>query len=197
MEEDRIREGGGRDYLNRKSVWPGVKEASKPRVERENNFEARSSTGRNSTVRFMLALVAQEIVEMLQIDVKAAFLNGNLERDIYMKQRDVYVSSKQPDFLYQLLRAIYGLKQASRAWHKICGNYLRQIGAKKSTAHSSLYMVFGNSDTVYILVYVDDMLLIGRSIKGLQKVAKLIGERFEILLEPSVPTFLGIIVARS
>lgn len=58
-------------------------------------------------------------------------------------------------------------------------------------------MVIGSSDTVHILLYVDDMLLIGLYIKGLQKVAELIGEGFAIGIEPSVTKFLGIIVERS
>ena len=149
-----------------------------------------------STVRLMLALVAREDLEMLQIDVKAAFLNGELEEEIYMQQPDGYVSRKHPHYVYQLLKAIYGLKQSSRAWHKTCDEYLRSLGAKKSTADTSLYMLMADGNITYILVYVDDMLLIGRSKDAIQKLAKLVADRFEIRIEPSVTKFLGIIVER-
>ena len=71
-----------------------------------------SPVAKYSTVRFMLAFAAQQDLDLLQLDVKAAFLNGELDEEIYLQQPAGYVSSKFPNHVYRLLRALYGLKQA-------------------------------------------------------------------------------------
>lgn len=83
-----------------------------------------------STVRFMLALASQQELEMLQLDVKKAFLNGELEEEIYLEQPEGFVIAGKENHLYRMLRAIYGLKQASNAWRKVVKRVLEAIGFK-------------------------------------------------------------------
>lgn len=70
-------------------------------------------------------MAAQEDLDILQIDVKSAFLNASLEEEIYMEKPEGFVDANQTN-VYKLLRAIYGINQASRAWHKICDKALKQ-----------------------------------------------------------------------
>lgn len=158
--------------------------------------EVFSPVAKYSTVRFILAMVAQEDLDMLQLDFKAAVLNGELEEEIYMEQPAGYINASHPDFVYQLLHAICGLKPASRTWHKLCDTFLKSIGFEQSKADSTFYMLVISGDTVYILVYVYDMLLVDASRSSLAAVADTIGKFFEIKIETKVAKFLGIVVER-
>jgi len=83
-------------------------------VDYEETF---SHAVRIASIHLLLALVAHLDLELLQMDIKTAFLNGNLEEEIYMDQPIGFASKGQEDKLYHLNRSIYGLKQSSRAWY--------------------------------------------------------------------------------
>lgn len=72
-----------------------------------------------STLRYILCFAAQKDIEMLQLDVKSAFLNGKLDEVIYLEQPAGSVASGKEKWVYRLLKALYGRKQASRAWHRV------------------------------------------------------------------------------
>ena len=158
--------------------------------------EVFSPVAKYSTVRFMLAFAAQQDLDVLQLDFKSAFLNGELDEEIYLVHYARYVSSKFPNHVYRLLSALYGLKQASRAWHKMIDAYLLSIGGRCSERDSTMFVLIVGGTTVFILVYVGDILLIGKRMKVLRTVAQQIGSRFEIRIEPSISKFLGIIIER-
>ena len=107
---------------------------------------------RYTTLGTMLAFAAQTEMEMLLLDVKAAFLNDELNDE----QPKGYVVEGRENMVYQLLKALYGLKQASRAWRKKISSFLSNIGARESQLDPSLYLFTIDGETVYILVYVDE-----------------------------------------
>lgn len=78
-----------------------------------------------------------------------------------MRQPPRFENSRNPTHVCRLQKAIYGLKQASRAWYTELKNYLITLGFVKSHSYSSLFIVHKFGFTVYILVYVDDILVIG------------------------------------
>ena len=147
-----------------------------------------------STLRLILALATDEDLNLLQLDVKSAFLNGKLDEEIYMEQPEGFMIKDKKNFVYRLLKALYGLKQASRAWHRTIDAFLTSIGFKKSQSDASLYNLILDGERIYILVYVDDMLLAGIRMQHLKRIANLIAEKFEIRTEEHVTRFLGIIV---
>ena len=69
------------------------------------------------SIRILLSISAHYDYEIWQMDVKIAFLNGNLEEEIYMMQLEGFIAKNQEDMIYKLKRSIYGLKQASRSWN--------------------------------------------------------------------------------
>jgi len=85
-------------------------------IEGANFKETFSPMVRIAFIHIILALVVHLDLELLQIDVKTAFLNGSLEEEIYMDQHISFVSKCQEDKVYRLKRLIYGLKQFSRVW---------------------------------------------------------------------------------
>ena len=86
-------------------------------VEGVDYEETFSPVVRLSSIRLLLALAAHLDLELFQMDVKTAFLNGNLEEEIYMAQPIGFVTNGQEDKVCRLKRSIYGLKQSSRAWY--------------------------------------------------------------------------------
>ena len=158
--------------------------------------EVFSPVAKYGKLRFILAMATQEQLELLQLDVKAAFLNGDLKEELYMEQLPGYCSSRNPDFVYRLNRAIYGLKQASRAWHMHCDAFSKSIGCVQSGADKSLHLLVFKGTRVFILVYVDDMLLAGSTLAVLKEVAQIIGNRFAVCIENKITKCLGIIIDR-
>ena len=145
-----------------------------------------------TTLRFLLALAVQMDLKILQLDVKSAFLNGELQEEIYLKQPEGF--SNDSGRVYKLLKALYGLKQAARAWYQTMDNCLRSIKAQPSSGDQSLYIIKDRGNTVYILVYVDDILMFGKDMHVMKQVSQLIGSRFTIRVEENVEKFLGIFV---
>ena len=161
-----------------------------------NYDEVFSPVVKYSTIRFMLALASDEKLEMLLLDVKAAFLNGNLDETIFMSQPEGFIVKDKPHHVYRLLKALYGLKQASRAWRKVINEFLLDIGCVQSRADASLYFLRRSNGTVHILVYVDDILLLCKATIYLKELALQIAKAFEVRIERSVTKFLGMIVER-
>src|ERR1700761_2587921 len=124
-------------------------------------FETFASVVRFATLRVLLAKAAEEDLEVHQMDVDTAFLNGKLSEEIYMEFPDDF-ELLEPNIdrdrqCLRLLKALYGLKQAPRAWLLEVQAFFTSIGFTASKADPNLF-IRGNT---YILLYVDDMLIVG------------------------------------
>ena len=123
---------------------------------------------RYSSIRSLLALANKNNLEIHQMDVKTAFLQGNLDSEIYMKQPEGYVNAIKPNHVCKLNKGIYGLKQAARCWNAAIVSFLKDNGYKCSTADSCLYTksekkADGQVNFVIIGLYVDDILIVSNS----------------------------------
>lgn len=116
---------------------------------------------RLDTIRMILALAAQQRWKVYQLDVKSAFLNGVLQEEIYVEQPEGFVTPGQEEKVYLLRKALYGLRQAPRAWYSKMDEHLLGLGFKKSLSESTLYVKKLVSDLVVVSLYVDDMLVTG------------------------------------
>jgi hypothetical protein len=114
---------------------------------------------KHATLRTLLAKAAAEDLHIAHLDIKTAFLNGDLEETIYMKQPEGYVSD--PSLVCHLRKSLYGLKQAPRAWFLKLKSALESIGLFPSHADPGLYIHPGDSTSgpIYMLVYVDDIFI--------------------------------------
>ena len=149
-----------------------------------------------ATLRMLLAFAAQKDFSLMVLDVKKAFLNGKLEESVFMEQPEGFVSPENPSHVYELLKAIYGLKQAAKAWRDTLHQWLISIGAKEATADPCLYVLELDGQTVYLLVYVDDVLSASAHKEALDKVAKMFSSMFPIRIEEGVSKFLGISIQK-
>lgn len=116
---------------------------------------------RLDTIRMILALATQQRWKVYQLDVKSAFLNGVLQEEIYVEQPEGFVTPGQEEKVYLLRKALYGLRQAPRAWYSKMDEHLLGLGFKKSLSESTLYVKKLVSDLVVVSLYVDDMLVTG------------------------------------
>ena len=116
-----------------------------------------------TTIRLLLSLAVTRGWFLRQLDVQNAFLHGILEEEVYMCQPPGFVDPTRPHHLCRLVKALYGLKQAPRAWHARLGSVLRALGFTPSTADTSLFLLQRPEVTMYLLVYVNYIILISSS----------------------------------
>ena len=102
--------------------------------------------------------------DMRQLDINNAFLQGTLFEDVYMTQPLGFIDHDRPDHICKLKKAIYGLKQAPRAQYQQLRNYLIQVGFKNSLADKSLFVYKDPTHVIYLLVYVDDLIITGSDV---------------------------------
>ena len=102
--------------------------------------ETFSPVARMVTLQTIISLAASKGWKLWQFDVKNAFLHGELDRDIFMKQPQGFTSKEYPDYVCRLKKALYGLKQARRAWFGKIAQYLNFCGLKFSCADPSLFV---------------------------------------------------------
>ena len=99
-----------------------------------------------------------------QMDVKIAFLNGELEEEIYMDQPDGFVANGQEGKVCKLLKPLYGLKQAPTQWHEKFDRTLTSVGFVVNEANKCVYYRYGGGEGVILCLYVDDILIFGSSL---------------------------------
>lgn len=116
-----------------------------------------------SSIRVVLGLAAILDLEVEQMDVKTAFLHGNLEEEIYMEQPEGFKVKGKEDYVCRLKKSLYGLKQAPRQWYKKFESVMSRHGYKKTTSdHCVFVQKFSDDDFIVLLLYVDDMLIVGK-----------------------------------
>ena len=128
------------------------------------------------------------------MDVKNAFLHGELQEEVYLDQPPGYEDVDHPDYVCRLRKALYGLKQAPRAWHDKIAEYLVTIGFHMASADHSLYVRKSETGIVVITIYVDDLIVAGDSDVEVENVKGLLKHKFEM---KDLVSFLGIEVIRT
>ena len=148
------------------------------------------------SIRILLAIVAFYDYEIWQMDVKTAFLNGNLLEDVYMTQPEGFVTPGNADKVCKLQRSIYGLKQASRSWNLCFDSAIKKFGFIKNEDEPCVYKRVSGSIVVFLVLYVDDILLIGNDIPTLQTVKSWLGKSFSMKDLGEASYILGIMIYR-
>lgn len=127
-------------------------------------FDTFAHVARLDTIRLLCAIAAQKGWRVYQLDVKSAVLNGFLEEEIYIEQREGFVMKGQEDDVYLLKKALYGLKQAPRAWYsRIDEHLMMQFGFRLNLSEATLYIKGDEINFVVVSLYVDDLLVTGNN----------------------------------
>ena len=119
-------------------------------------------------VQILLAIAAYFDYEIWQMDVKMVFLNSNLIEDVYMTQPEGFVDPKHAGKICKLQKSIYGLKQASQSWNLHFDEVVKGFGFIKNIEEPCVYKKVSGSAVLFLVVYVDDELLIGNDIPLLE-----------------------------
>ncbi|KAK8512047.1 hypothetical protein V6N12_018528 [Hibiscus sabdariffa] len=122
------------------------------------------------SIQIFLAIAAFHDYEIWQMDVKIVFLNGKLEEDVYMTQPEGFVTPENAGKVCKLQRSIYGLKQASRSWNLRFNDAIKEFGLIRNEDEPCVYKKFSESIVSFLILYVDDILIIGNNIPTLQSV---------------------------
>ena len=150
------------------------------------------------TIRLVLALAAQFKLPVFQLDVKSAFLNGELEEEVYLEQPQGYLIQGDENKVYRLKKALYGLKQAPRAWNSKIDGYLIENGFTKSPSEPSLYIkTQGQQDFLILCLYVDDLIYTSTNSTMIEKFKKAMMSKFEMTDLGPMKYFLGMQVKQS
>ncbi|GJV87131.1 retrotransposon protein, putative, ty1-copia subclass [Tanacetum coccineum] len=147
-------------------------------------------------IRILIAIAAYYAYKIWQMDVKTAFLNGRLNEDVYMVQPEGFVNPKHPRRVCKLQRSIYGLKQASRSWNKRFDEEIKKYGFTQNPDEPCVYKRASGSIIVFLILYVDDILLMGNNIPMLQDVKSWLGKCFAMKDLGEAAYILGIKIYR-
>ncbi|KAK8547548.1 hypothetical protein V6N12_031685 [Hibiscus sabdariffa] len=148
------------------------------------------------SIRILLAIAAFHDYEIWQMDVKTAFLNGKLEEDVYMTQPEGFVTPGNAGKVCKLQRSIYVLKQASRSWNLHFNDAIKEFGFIRNEDEPCVYKKFSGSIVSFLILYVDDILIIGNDIPTLQSVKAWLSSCFSMKDLGEAAYILGVKIYR-
>lgn len=165
-------------------------------VEGVDYNETFAPTAKMVTVRTFLAVAAAKNFQLHQMDVRNAFLHGELEEEVYMKLPPGF-EKQSPAKVCRLQKSLYGLKQAPRCWFAKLSDALKAYGFEQSYSDYSLFTLRRQDIELYVLVYVDDIVISGNHSDAIFEFKDYLGHCFHMKDLGKLKYFLGIEVARN
>ena len=145
----------------------------------------------------MLAIANLLDLEVHQLDVRTAFLNGKLDAEIYMRQPEGYIDKHRPDHVCLLKKSLYGLKQAARCWNETMDEHLKKLGYRQCDDDCCIYVKeLANSKIIFISLYVDDLLVASNDKVILDQEKKALKKAFEMEDQEEIHFCLGMSIKR-
>ncbi|KAG8503161.1 hypothetical protein CXB51_000952 [Gossypium anomalum] len=159
--------------------------------------ETFSPVSSKDSFRIIMALVAHFDLELHQMDVKTAFLNGDIEETIYMVQPKNFESEDSKNMVCKLTKSIYGLKQASRQWYHKFHQIIVSFSFEMNIVDDCVYYKFSGSKYIFLVLYVDDILLAANDIGLLHETKRFLSKHFEMKDLGDASFILGIRIHRA
>ncbi|GJX82921.1 retrovirus-related pol polyprotein from transposon TNT 1-94 [Tanacetum coccineum] len=147
---------------------------------------------RLEAIRIFLAFTAHMNMVVYQMDVKTAFLNGNLWEEVYVSQPDGFVESDNPNHMYKLKKALYGLKQALRAWYDMLSSFLISQDFSKGSVDPTLFIRKEGKELLLVQVYVDDIIFVASAPELYDLFANIMCSKFKMSMMGKISFFLGL-----
>ncbi|KAK8965315.1 hypothetical protein KSP40_PGU017846 [Platanthera guangdongensis] len=152
---------------------------------------------RLEAIRMFLVYATYQGFKVYQMDVKSAFLNGNLKEEVYVEQPSGFVDSLKSDYVYRLRKALYGLKQAPRAWYETLSSFLIENKFSRGKIDKTLFLRESRGKIILVQIYVDDIIFGSTESILCRKFAKLMQEQFEMSSMWELKLFLGLQVRQT
>ena len=143
-----------------------------------------------------MSIVSALDLELYQMGVKTAFLNGDLKEEIFMQQPDGYKVKGQENKVYKLKKSLYGLKQASRQWYYTFHNAIVKFGFRTNDYDHCVYHWNSGSDFIILSLYVDDIFIAGNHVESICEVKDFLKSQFEMKDLGEASYVLGIQIIR-
>jgi Reverse transcriptase (RNA-dependent DNA polymerase) len=156
--------------------------------------ELKAATVKAQTTRILFALAAEQGWDVQQMDVVAAFLNGDIKEDIYVRQPSGY---QEKGKVCKLQKALYGLRTSPAIWYGVQAGFLESIGYSQATHDAALFLRHSQNGTVYVSSHVDDFLITGSDSEGIQTLKSTLASRFEMKDLGSCRSYLGMEVQQN
>ena len=149
------------------------------------------------SIHVVLGLAASLDLEVEQMDVKTAFLHGDLDKEIYMEQPEGFQVKGKEDYACRLQKSLYGLKQTPRQWYKKFESVMGEQGYRKTTSdHCVFFQRFGDDDFIILLLYVDDMLIVGKNAGRIVQLKRQLSKSFAMKNVGPTKQVLDILITR-
>ena len=159
--------------------------------------EVFSPVVKHTSIRVLLALVAQMDMELVQLDVKTAFLHGDLKEEIYMTQPEGFKVAGKEKMVCKLEKSLYGLKQSPRQWYKRFDKFMIRIKYTKGSYDQCVYFrKLEDGSFIYLLLYVDDMLIASKCSKEIENLKAQLNKEFEMKDLGEAKKILGMEICR-
>ena len=143
-------------------------------------FDTYSPITRITSIRMLVAIETVYKLEIHQMDVKTAFLNGDLEEEIYLEQPEGFIVPGQEQKVCRLIKSLYGLKQAPKQWHAKFDEVMLSNGFKINECDKCVYVKQTHNCFAILCLYVDDMHIIGSDGETIKKIKCLLASKFEM-----------------
>ncbi|KAH9768293.1 Integrase catalytic domain-containing protein [Citrus sinensis] len=153
-------------------------------------FDTYAPVARLTSIRVLFAIASLNNLYVHKMDVKTAFLNGDLDEEIYMEQPEGFVLPGNEKKVCKLVKSLYGLKQAPKQWHEKFDSVILSHGFKHNNADKCIYFKFTNDFGVIICLYVDDLLIFGTNMQGVDDTKKYLTSQFKMKDLGEVDTIL-------
>ena len=163
-------------------------------VDYEATFSPVSS---KDSFRVIMALVAHFDMELHQMDVKTAFLNGDLNEEVYMMQPEGFVANDSGTLVCRLKKSIYGLKQASRQWYLKFHSVVASYGFVENKVDQCIYCKVNGRKFIFLILYVDDILLASSDLGLLYETKRMLSKNFDMKDLGEASFVLGIEIHRN
>ncbi|GJU11012.1 putative ribonuclease H-like domain-containing protein [Tanacetum coccineum] len=154
--------------------------------------EVFAPVARIEAIRLFLAYASFMGFLVYQMDVKSAFLYGTIEEEVYVTQPPGFKDPDNPDKVYKVVKALYGLHQAPRAWYETLANYLLGNGFKRGKIDQTLFIKKQKGDILLVQVYVDDIIFGSTNKELCTAFEKLMKDKFQMSSMGELTFFLGL-----
>lgn len=157
------------------------------------NDDVYAPVARMASIRVLLSLYVEFDLNICQLDVKSAFLNGTLKTHVFMyPPQGLYVENK--NVVCELHKALYGLRQSPKCWNSLFNDNLIELGFQRSKKDPCLYF----TENTYILIHVDDIIILSKSKETLNFVKHSLSNKFKMTeFKSDVIHFLGLEISKS
>ncbi|GJS25825.1 putative ribonuclease H-like domain-containing protein [Tanacetum coccineum] len=159
--------------------------------------ESFAPVARLEAIRIIIANVASKNMTVYQMDVKTAFLNGELKEEVYVYQPEGFVDPERPHHVYRLKKALYGLKQAPRAWYDTLSKFLLAQGFSKGVVDPTLFIQKTGKHTLHVQIYVDDIIFASTDPKDCDRFSNEMSSKFQMSMMGQISFFLGLQISQN